>query len=315
MFAGYKIVIFLSVFTFGCEYSVAENQNHGGPEPQIPVVLWHGMGDSCCFSFSLGQIKKILEVHLTGVYVKSIRIGGSEIEDVENSFFKNVNDQVAEACNQLAQDTRLQRGYNAIGFSQGGQFLRAVAQRCPNPPMLNLISLGGQHQGVYGLPHCASLEHRLCDYLRRMLNYAAYLKDVQRKLVQAQYWHDPLKEDEYKKNSIFLADINNELTLNEDYKQNLQKLKKLVLVMFENDTMVQPRQSEWFGFYKPGQSVQLETLQESAIYTEDRLGLRAMDKAGKIDFLSIAVDHLQFTDVWFIENIINKYLSGNSFEF
>lgn len=24
---------------------------------------------------------------------------------------------------------------------------RAVAQRCPNPPMLNLISFGGQHQG------------------------------------------------------------------------------------------------------------------------------------------------------------------------
>ena len=33
----------------------------------------------------------------------------------------------------------LQGGYNAIGFSQGGQFLRAVAQRCPNPPMKNAV--------------------------------------------------------------------------------------------------------------------------------------------------------------------------------
>lgn len=24
---------------------------------------------------------------------------------------------------------------------------RAIAQRCPTPPMLNLISVGGQHQG------------------------------------------------------------------------------------------------------------------------------------------------------------------------
>ena len=24
---------------------------------------------------------------------------------------------------------------------------RAIAQRCPSPPMLNLISFGGQHQG------------------------------------------------------------------------------------------------------------------------------------------------------------------------
>lgn len=29
-------------------------------------------------------------------------------------------------------------------------------------------------------------------------------------LVQAQYWHDPLNDDLYKKHSIFLADINQE---------------------------------------------------------------------------------------------------------
>lgn len=29
-------------------------------------------------------------------------------------------------------------------------------------------------------------------------------------LVQAEYWHDPLKEEDYRKNSIFLADINQE---------------------------------------------------------------------------------------------------------
>jgi len=29
-------------------------------------------------------------------------------------------------------------------------------------------------------------------------------------LVQAEYWHDPIKEDEYRKKSVFLADINQE---------------------------------------------------------------------------------------------------------
>lgn len=42
---------------------------------------------------------------------------------MENSFFMNVNEQVSEVCRQLAQDPQLQRGYNAMGFSQGGQFL------------------------------------------------------------------------------------------------------------------------------------------------------------------------------------------------
>jgi len=35
----------------------------------------------------------------------------------------NVNDQVAEACHKIASDSKLHKGYNAIGFSQGGQFL------------------------------------------------------------------------------------------------------------------------------------------------------------------------------------------------
>ena len=38
---------------------------------------------------------------------------------------------------------------------------------------------------------------------------------VQDSLVQAEYWHDPLKEAEYREKSIFLADINNEMRLNE----------------------------------------------------------------------------------------------------
>ena len=115
-------------------------------------------------------------------------------------------------------------------------------------------------------------------------------------------------EEVYKKKSIFLADINNELTINETYKANLPKLKHLVLVKFSKDTMVQPRESEWFGFYKPGQAVELETLQESALYKEDRLGLQQMDKMNKLVFLDVNANHLQFTDVWFIDEIIKPYL-------
>lgn len=33
-------------------------------------------------------------------------------------------------------------------------------------------------------------------------------------IVQAEYWHDPLKEQEYKDKSVFLADINQEKVLN-----------------------------------------------------------------------------------------------------
>ena len=46
--------------------------------------------------------------------------------------------------------------------------------------------------------------------MRKLLNYGAYTDFVQKHLVQAQYWHDPLDEAEYRAKSLFLADINQE---------------------------------------------------------------------------------------------------------
>ena len=51
---------------------------------------------------------------------------------------------------------------------------RAVAQRCPDPPMVNLVTLGAQHQGVYGFPQCPGDNVKLCNYVRFLLSYGAY---------------------------------------------------------------------------------------------------------------------------------------------
>nr|XP_033336904.1 palmitoyl-protein thioesterase 1 [Megalopta genalis] len=273
-----------------------------------PVVLWHGMGDSCCFSFSLGSIKKLIEDTLPNVYVYSIRIGNNVMEDVEHSYLGNINEQISEVCDSLSKDEQLKNGYNAIGFSQGAQFLRAVIQRCPNPPVKNFISLGGQHQGVFGLPNCQSLG-ALCKRIAHAIKYGAYLSYVQDKVIQATYWHDPTQEEEYKRSSILMADINNELVINETYKNNLQKLNTMVLVRFDNDSMVTPRESEWFGFFKPGQDHLIQTLEQTDLYLQDRLGLKALHDSGKIHFLSVPGNHLQFTEKWFVNKVINMYLS------
>lgn len=152
-------------------------------------------------------------------------------------------------------------------------------------------------------------DHRICDYVRRLLNYGAYESWIQSFVVQAEYWHDPLNEEEYRAKSVFLADINNENEpRNATYKENLAKLDKFVMVKFEDDSMVDPRATEWFGFYKEGQGKVIETLKESAIYKEDRIGLKAMDEAGKLVFLSTPGEHLQFTETFFIEKIVKPYL-------
>ena len=56
-------------------------------------------------------------------------------------------------------------------------------QRCNNPPVHTLISIGGQHQGVYGFPRCLGENSTLCDIARKMLRYGAYMNFVQSRLV------------------------------------------------------------------------------------------------------------------------------------
>lgn len=52
---------------------------------------------------------------------------------------------------------------------------RAIAERCPQPAMRNLITFGGQHQGIFGLPNCPP-DNLLCEEMRRLLNLGAYIE-------------------------------------------------------------------------------------------------------------------------------------------
>ncbi|KAJ8306162.1 hypothetical protein KUTeg_016707 [Tegillarca granosa] len=223
----------VSLFSFLC-FSVAF------VSCQTPVVLWHGMGDSCCNPLSMGSIKKLIEEQVKGVYVKSLEIGSNVAEDTENG--------------------------------------RTIAQTCPTPPILNLISVGGQHQGVYGFPHCPGANSTICDEVRKLLNLGAYVSFVQSRLVQAEYWHDPLQEDLYKKSKSYLQ------------KQSIE-IKEFCI-------------GQWFGFYKPGQATDLYTLFESDLYTQDKLGLKELNSTGRLFYLMNTLP-LYCKVFGFIKNRIN----------
>ncbi|KAF2899015.1 hypothetical protein ILUMI_07162 [Ignelater luminosus] len=263
------------------------------------------LGDSCCNPFSLGAIILRLKLALPRVHVHSLQIGNNIIEDTLNGFLMHPDKQIEIACNAIKSDPLLANGYNAIGYSQGAQFLRGLAQRCPEPQMKTLVSLGGQHQGVYGLPGCDALNSKFCDRIRPIISNLAYLSLAQNRLVQATYWHDPINKTAYIYGNTYLADINNEYIVNETYIKNLQSLENIVFIIFEKDDMVQPIESEWFGFYKEGQSRETESLQESHVYK--RLGLDKMDEEKKLHFLSTPGNHLELNWSWFLENVINKF--------
>ncbi|CAD5231740.1 unnamed protein product [Bursaphelenchus xylophilus] len=275
-----------------------------------PVVIWHGLGDSCCNPLSMGRIKKIIEQNgPEGVYVKSLMFGSNIVTDTEKGFFANMNDLVDEACDQLKKDPRIKGSYHSVGFSQGGLFLRALAQRCDYPVPKSVVSIGGPQHGVFGLPHCPA-SAGICNTVRRLLNLGAYVGFVQNTLVQAQYWDDPYLRDDFKNKNIFLADINCARGCNQTkYKQNLSRLESLVLVKFLKDTMVVPKDSEWFGYYPDNNTTAIVDWTDSYLYKEDPIGLRSLDEEGKLHFLTVDADHLRITTEFFIDEIIKKYFN------
>jgi palmitoyl-protein thioesterase len=68
--------------------------------------------------------------------------------------------------------------------------------------------------------------------------------------------------------------------------------------------MVTPHESEHFGFYEEHNPSKIIPLRESVLYQKDLLGLKTMDEQSRLKFLESDTDHLQFTDQWFIDQII-----------
>lgn len=63
-----------------------------------------------------------------------------------------------------------------------------------------------------------------------------------------------------------------------------------MLVMFKDDTVVYPRESEWFWELQEDGSV-LE-MEETDLYKKDLIGLRRLNEAGKVKFETFKGNHL-----------------------
>ncbi|KAJ3204928.1 Palmitoyl-protein thioesterase 1 [Dinochytrium kinnereticum] len=261
----------------------------------------------------MGYVKGLIEEMLPGIYVHSIRIGESEDDDKSKGFFDLVDRQVEEACEQLRSDPILSIApkINAIGFSQGGQFLRSVVERCNSPPVHNLITFGSQHMGVADAPGCTPENDGSgnCAIMRGLIRSGSYWPWVQRRSVQAQYFRDPKNLPKYLEKSLFLASANNEVPerRNATFKDNLSSLNRLVLIKFNKEETVVPSESSWFGYYDENMSI--VPMREQALYKEDWIGIKTLDLSGRIDFLEAEGRHMGFTREFF-EGIVRAYLDA-----
>ena len=54
--------------------------------------------------------------------------------------------------------------------------MRGLAQMCPEPPMVNLITYGAPANGIFGIPNCEeeTESYDLCELVREIVSAGVY---------------------------------------------------------------------------------------------------------------------------------------------
>jgi palmitoyl-protein thioesterase len=272
---------------------------------QLPIVLVHGiMADK----HAMGPTINFIEKYLPGTYIKSVNIGIGKY-----SSWWNMYDQAEWLAHEIQSDKNLRDGFIMIAHSQGGLLGRYYLEHYNNPHVHTYISWGSPQQGVFGMP--GTLDNRF-TWLNLLENYTyklMYTELFQKYVGFASYWHDPFHTNTYLKKCSFLPYLNNEIMheMAATYKENVCSLHAMVLVKSTNDDIIEPLESCHFEFYKEGSKHAIVPLEESALYTEDHLGLKTLAETGRLFLKTASCTHTNFQEDEsnFIENTL-PYLTA-----
>ncbi|KAF2472903.1 palmitoyl-protein thioesterase 1 precursor [Lindgomyces ingoldianus] len=267
----------------------------------LPLIIWHGLGDNYDAD-GLKSVGDLANETNPGTFVYNIRLDEDPGSDRTATFFGNITLQIAQVCEDLASHPILSTApaVNALGFSQGGQFLRGYIERCNLPPVRNLITFGSQHNGIAKYQTCGAADW-VCKGAMALLRTNTWSDYVQSHLVPAQYFRSTNAStgepsSEYLEHSNFLADINNEREgKNATYAENLASLDNFIMYVFEDDTTVIPKESGWFAQTNLT-SGDVTDLRDRTIYKEDWIGLKKLDEKGGLVFKTTEGGHMQLND-------------------
>lgn len=133
----------------------------------------------------------------------------------------------------------------------------------------------------------------MCDFINGLTDKAIYFSFVQEHVGPAGYFKDPKNFKDYSEYCKFLPGLNNEAANKSTNEMKFGSLNHALLIMFTEDTMVYPKESEWFWEFDDNKN--LLKVEDTDLYKNDEIGLKGLMEANKVDFVSIKGDHLQFT--------------------
>ncbi|KAF3904798.1 Dolichyldiphosphatase [Dactylellina cionopaga] len=278
----------------------------------LPLVIWHGLGDT----FDNPGLQSVADLYTSiypGAATHIISLGEDGGADRKASYFGSLPGELSGVCDQLASNPNLTstaapHGIHALGFSQGGLFMRGYVEACNSPKVHTLATFGSPHNGISEFVKC-KITDWVCRAAFGFLNANKWSEWVQSNIVPAQYYRHPTPEEleKYLEHSGFLADINNERELkNAAYKDNLGGMEGgLVLYQFDEDETIHPKESVWLA--EVTEEGEVTWLTDREMYKQDWLGLKKLNEAGKMKFLKTPGPHMHITDD-LLKEVFTKYL-------
>lgn len=266
--------------------------------------MLHGLGDECK---ARSEFMEFLS-NMSNTEGYCIEVGNGKWD----SWFMSLEQQAEVVGDKVKAIPALSLGFHVVGLSQGNLIARAVVEYCEGvPPVKNFVSIGAPHAGTDVLPNCSSGER--CNEVDEYLECGIYSSYVQDHLAPSNYVKIPTNIPGYLNGNKFLPKLNNELPneRNSTYKERFSSLQNLVLIMFENETVLVPKETSWFGFYQDGSSEQVLPPQQTKLYIEDWIGLRTLDEAGKVKYIGVSGDHLDISNTD-LEKYVVPYLKDQS---
>ncbi|THZ47558.1 palmitoyl-protein thioesterase 1 precursor [Aureobasidium pullulans] len=268
----------------------------------LPLLIWHGLGDRYDADGIADVAALANELH-PGTLVYPIRVASDGSADSRATFFGNLTSQINDVCTTLSSNTSFSANntrIDALGFSQGGQFLRGLVERCPGIQVRSLVTFGSQHNGIAKFQNCGTWD-LVCKGAMAAIKGNAFGDWVQGNIIPAQYYKEVNATTgnpttEYLEKSNFIADINNErANKTKEYKHRLARLDNFAMYVFEDDKTVIPKESGWFSEVNTT-SLEVTALRDREIYQQDWIGLKVLDQKGALVFRNASGGHMDLSE-------------------
>ena len=271
---------------------------------RVGLLYMHGCGQS--FDHPGNVVLKNFIEENTGVTVHLIDAFNDFAAPPAESSITPMWIQVPAILEQVKNISAQYDKIIAVGYSQGGIIWRAMIEGWDDHNVDTFIAMASPQHGFADLPpeFLTAMKNYVIDSIQEASSYSLghdfvkaflYSEKVQNVFSPSNFFLEPAMYRLYKRTRFFPR-LNNEVGAESEklrQKTNFERLRKFLMVGGPDDGVINPWQSEIFGFRTVDRKILY--MNETEFYKKNLFGLKTLDEKGAVDTCVVeGVPHKEF---------------------